>query len=174
MPTTRLFAGFCAALVATTACHRQTSLDDHSSHIAVSPAGAASGSRSSALPASNVAAAARIAASPRRGEWVKIPFEPGSKDTVMAWIVYPATARAKAPVVVIVHDIGGLSTWARGVADQAAAEGFIGVSPDFTSRLRGTPSSAELPRDSAGKLMASVNSTERNRIISATAKYAMS
>ena len=54
------------------------------------------------------------------------------------------------------------------------AEGFIGVSPDFTSRLRGTPSSTELPRDSAGKLMNMVNSGERSRIISAVAKYAMS
>src|SRR5205085_11810781 len=68
----------------------------------------------------------------------------------------------------------GLSVWARGVADQAAAEGFIGVTPDFTSRLRGTPSSVELPRDSAGKLTGMVNSGERNRIISAVAKYAMS
>jgi carboxymethylenebutenolidase len=92
----------------------------------------------------------------------------------MAWIAYPSNARAKAPVVVIVHDIGGLSVWARGVADQAAAEGFIGVTPDFTSRLRGPASSVELPRDSAGKLMAMVNSGERNRIISAVAKYAMS
>ena len=92
----------------------------------------------------------------------------------MAWIVYPSNARAKAPVVVVVHDIGGLSVWARGVADQLAAEGFIGISPDMTSRLRGTPSSVELPRDSAGKLMGMVNSGERNRIISAVAKYAMS
>jgi carboxymethylenebutenolidase len=126
------------------------------------------------LPASNNASAARVAASSRRGEWVKVPFEAGSKDTIMAWIVYPSNARAKAPVVVIVHDIGGLSVWARGVADQAAAEGFIGVSPDFTSRLRGTPSSVDLPRDSAGKLMNLVNSGERNRIISAVAKYVMS
>jgi carboxymethylenebutenolidase len=87
---------------------------------------------------------------------------------------HPSNPRAKAPVVVVVHDIGGLSVWARGVADEAAAEGFIGVSPDFTSRLRGTPSSVDLPRDSAGKLMAMVNSGERSRIISAVAKYAMS
>jgi carboxymethylenebutenolidase len=127
---------------------------------------------STALPASNNASAARLAASPRHGEWIKVPFEPGSKDTIMAWIVYPQTAR-KAPVVVIVHDITGLSTWARGVADQAAAEGFIAVTPDFTSRPRGAPSSVELPRDSAGKLMAMVNSAERNRIIDAIATYAM-
>src|SRR5438046_8187813 len=110
------------------------------------PAVRQSGPGAIGLPASTIASAARVAASPRRAEWVKVPFDAGSKDTIMTWIVYPSNARVKAPVVVIVHDIGGLSVWARGVADQAAAEGFIGVSPDFTSRLRGTPSSTELPR----------------------------
>jgi len=168
----RTLALICAAVVST-ACHRQIA-EDHSSHMTAAAPVTQSGTGAIGLPASNNASAARVAASPRRGEWVKVPFEAGSKDTIMAWIVYPSNARAKAPVVVIVHDIGGLSVWARGVADQVAAEGFIGVTPDFTSRLRGTPSSVELPRDSAGKLMAMVNSGERNRIISAVAKYAMS
>ena len=169
----RTIAIFCAAVMST-ACHRQAA-EDHSSHMSdAAPAVRQSGTGAIGLPASNNASAARVAASPRRGEWVKVPFEAGSKDTIMAWIVYPSNARAKAPVVVIVHDIGGLSVWARGVADQAAAEGFIGISPDFTSRVRGAPSSVELPRDSVGKLMAMVNSGERNRIISAVARYAMS
>jgi carboxymethylenebutenolidase len=149
--------------------------EDHSSHMdSMGGVSRASGSVATELPASNATAAARVAASPRRGEWVKVPFETGSNDTIMAWIVYPSNAGTKAPVVVVVHDIGGLSVWARGVADQLAAEGFIGVSPDMTSRLRGTPSSVELPRDSAGKLMGQLSSGERNRIISAVAKYAMS
>ena len=169
----RPLAIICAAIIAT-ACHHQTA-EDHNSHMAdAAPAVRQSGTDVSALPASNAAAAARVAASPRRGEWVKVPFEASSKDTIMAWIVHPSNTRAKAPVVVVVHDIDGLSVWARGVADQAAAEGFIGISPDFTSRVRGAPSSVELPRDSVGKLMAMVNSGERSRIISAVAKYAMS
>jgi len=154
-------------------CHRPMSGEDHSSHN-VSTAGAPAGPGSAALPASNGGAAARLAASPRRGEWIKIPFEAGSKDTIMAWVVYPSNARAKAPVVVVVHDINGLSAWARGVADQAAAEGFIAVSPDFASRARGAPSSTELPRDSANKLVSSLPSAERNRIISTVANHLMS
>jgi carboxymethylenebutenolidase len=50
----------------------------------------------------------------------------------MAWVVYPST-RQKAPVVVVVHEIFGLSTWVRGVADQVAADGFIAIAPDFLS-----------------------------------------
>ena len=166
-----------AAVVAATvlaACHRQAPLEDHSSHMAAAQSGASGGATANGLPASNGASAARVAASPRHGEWIKVAYEPGSKDTVMAWVVHPANARGKAPVVVVVHDIGGLSTWARGVADQAAAEGFIAVAPDFTSRARGAPSSAELPADSARKLMATVASTERNRAITAIANHVTS
>jgi carboxymethylenebutenolidase len=105
---------------------------------------------------------------------VKVAWEPGSKDSLMAWIVYPSTANAKTPVVVVVHEIFGLSTWVRSVADQVAAEGFIAIAPDLESRVRGGPSTDELPGDSARKLIAGVNSVERNRGISAVARYAMS
>ncbi|HTE47220.1 MAG TPA: dienelactone hydrolase family protein [Gemmatimonadaceae bacterium] len=170
----RLIAVTCALTVASTACHHpQASAEDHTSHMAGTASGTVTGQGAVGLPASNGAAAARLAASPRRGEWIRVPFEAGSKDTILAWIVYPAAARGKAPVVVIVHDITGLSTWARAVADQAAAEGFIAVSPDFTSRPRGAPNTAELSRDSAGKLMALVNAAERSRIIGTIASYAM-
>jgi carboxymethylenebutenolidase len=172
MSTSRVLV---ASLIGTivVGCHRPMSGEDHSSHN-VSTAGAPAAPSSAALPASNGGAAARLAASPRRGEWIKIPFEAGSKDTIMAWVVYPSNARAKAPVVVVVHDINGLSAWARGVADQAAAEGFIAVSPDFASRARGAPSSAELARDSANKLVSTLPSGERNRIISTVANHLMS
>ena len=124
------------------------------------------------IPASNLTAQARLAASPRHGEWVKIPYEPGSSDSLMAWVVYPVS-REKAPVVVVVHEIFGLATWVRGVADQVAADGFIAVAPDFLSRVRGGPSNVELTGDSARKLIAGVNSTERNRVITAAANYGM-
>ena len=126
------------------------------------------------LPPSNLQAPARLAASPRHGEWAKIAWEPGSKDSLMAYIVYPSTTSAKTPVVVVVHEIFGLSTWVRGVADQVAAEGFIAIAPDLESRVRGGPSADELPRDSATKLIRDVGPAERNRGIDAVARYAMS
>ena len=173
MSSSRLIVALSVLAATSAACHRQMSAEDHSSHMAASPSTGVVPQGSAALPASNGAATARVAASPRRAEWIKVPFEPGSKDTIMAWIVYPSNARAKAPVVVVVHDINGLSAWARGVADQAASEGFIALSPDFASRARGGPSSVELPRDSANKLISMLPSAERNKIISATASYAM-
>jgi carboxymethylenebutenolidase len=151
--------------------------DDHLAHMRatdlVSPVASGPAQQGTpGLPPSNVSAPARLAASPRHGEWVKIALETGSPDSIMAWVVYPASSR-KAPVVVVVHEIFGLSTWVRGVADQVAAEGFIAIAPDFLSRVRGGPTSVELAADSARRLIGGVNSTERNRIIVAAANWAM-
>ena len=167
----------CLALLA--ACNRQVSTDEHMAHMSgvdmAAPAGTfAVGQSNIALPASNNAAKARLAASPRHGEWVKIAWEQGSSDSLMAWIVYPSTSRAKTPVVVVVHEIFGLQTWVRGVADQVAADGFIAIAPDLLSRVRGGPSSEEMSGDSARKLIQGVNSTERNKGIIAAARYATS
>jgi len=151
--------------------------DDHSAHMRAadlaSPlANGPAQQGTPGLPASSASAPARLAASPRHGEWVKIALETGSPDSIMAWVVYPASSR-KAPVVVVVHEIFGLSTWVRGVADQVAAEGFIAIAPDFLSRVRGGPTSVELAADSARRLIGGVNSAERNRIIVAAANWAM-
>lgn len=163
---------------------RPVAADDHAAHMSAADLAAPSTVRAGGtgsgddqqgtpgLPPSAQTAAARLKASPRHGEWVKIAWEPGSADSLMAWVVYPANSR-KAPVVVVVHEIFGLSTWVRGVADQVAADGFIAIAPDFLSRVRGGPSSMELPSDTARKLIGGVDAAERNRAIVAAANYAM-
>ena len=138
--------------------------DDHMAHMSAADmaAPAASSARvqqNVALPASNNGAADRLKNSPRHGEWVKIAYEAGSTDSLKAWVGYPFSknAKQKAPVVVVVHEIFGLSTWVRGVADQVAADGFIAVAPDFLSRVRGGPSSVELSADTARRLIQGVS-----------------
>jgi carboxymethylenebutenolidase len=153
--------------------------DEHMDHMAAgdmaAPIISENGSQGDMkLPPSANTAPARLKASNRHAEWVKIPWEPGSKDSLMAWIVYPSTNRAKTPVVVVVHEIFGLQTWVRGVADQVAAEGFIAIAPDLLSRVRGGPSADEISGDSARKIISGVMSAERNRGIIAAASYAMS
>ena len=180
MNVIRVFTGSCILAAAASACSRaSSSADDHMAHMSASdmaaPSTSGSGSQGTAgLPASNTNAAARVKDSPRHAEWVKVAWEPGSSDSLMAWVVYPSTSRTKSPVVVVVHEIFGLSTWVRGVADQMAAEGFIAIAPDLLSRVRGAPSSEELSGDSARKLIQGVNSTERNKGIIAAARYATS
>ncbi len=82
------------------------------------------------LPASAGEAKARLDASPRHGEWVK--YDAGAGDSVTAWVVYPERSD-KAPVMVVIHEIFGLTDWVRAVADQLAAEGFIAIAPDLLS-----------------------------------------
>jgi len=82
------------------------------------------------LPPLEKDARMRLESSPRHGEWVSIPAPMG--DKVEAWGVYPERSDP-APVVIVIHEIFGLTDWARSVADQLAAEGFLAVAPDFLS-----------------------------------------
>ncbi|HJP60140.1 MAG TPA: dienelactone hydrolase family protein [Gemmatimonadaceae bacterium] len=84
--------------------------------------------QSTALPADAAGALGRLSASPRHGEWAMI--RTGTGDSIRAWVVYPERS-TKAPVVLVVHEIFGLSSWIRGVADQLAADGFIAIAPDL-------------------------------------------
>jgi carboxymethylenebutenolidase len=178
MSRLRILAGS-IAVASLAACQRQKPADEHMDHMSPGdvalPAVAASNQQGDlSLPPSAKTAAARLAATPRHAEWVKVAWEPGSKDSIMAWIVYPKTSNAKTPVVVVVFEIFGLSPWIRGVADQVAAEGFIAIAPDLVSKLRGGPSMDTLSADSARKLTTSLPIADRNMGIAAAAKYAMS
>jgi carboxymethylenebutenolidase len=180
MSSPRVLAAVCAvASLSVAACHRQPPMDEHTAHMAPSdmaaPAAAASKQQgNTALPPSANQAAARLSASPRHGEWVKVAWRPGSSDSLMAWIVYPSTTNAHTPVVVVIHEIFGLQTWIRGVADQAAADGFIAIAPDLLSRIRGGPTTVEMTGDSARKLIGGLSIADRNEGIAAVARYAMS
>lgn len=67
--------------------------------------------------------------SPRHQEWVQIKHD---NRTVHAFVVYPET-KGKATAVVVIHEIFGLSDWARSVGDQLAAAGYIAIVPDMLS-----------------------------------------
>ena len=70
-----------------------------------------------------------LAKSPRHREYVAV--KAGSR-TVNTFVVYPESAK-KAPVVVMIHEIFGLTDWAKLMADELAAEGYIVVEPDLLS-----------------------------------------
>ena len=67
--------------------------------------------------------------SPRHREWVSIKY--GTR-TVQAFVVYPEV-KEKAPVVLLIHEIFGLSDWMRSEADELAAAGYIAIAPDLLS-----------------------------------------
>jgi carboxymethylenebutenolidase len=101
---------------------------DHAAHIVEQAATPAPNNMK--LPADEEGAKARLSASPRHSEWVKVDVSGGTP--VNTFVVYPER-RDKAPVVLVIQEIFGLSDWIRGVADQLAAEGFIAVAPDLLS-----------------------------------------
>jgi len=67
--------------------------------------------------------------STRHQEWVQIKHD---NRVVNTFVVYPEV-KSKAPVVIVIHEIFGLSDWARSVADKLAANGYIAVAPDLLS-----------------------------------------
>lgn len=67
--------------------------------------------------------------SPRHGEWVTVKHDGRSVET---FIVYPESS-AKAPVVVVIHEIFGMTDWVQDLADQVAEAGYIAVAPDLLS-----------------------------------------
>src|SRR5580692_2766249 len=71
----------------------------------------------------------RLEASPRHREYV--PLKHGDR-TVQALVVYPET-KGKASVVVLIHEIFGLTDWAKEMADELAGQGFIVIAPDLLS-----------------------------------------
>jgi carboxymethylenebutenolidase len=96
-------------------------------------------------------AKAALDKSPRHGEYVTITEANGRK--LQAWVVYPEV-KDKAPVVVMIHEIFGLSDWARDMADEVAGAGYIVVEPDLLSALgpvtgaaAPAPESPDVPMD---------------------------
>lgn len=71
----------------------------------------------------------RLEDSPRHLEYVDIPA--GSRK-VNSFIAFPEVSK-KAPVVIVIHEIFGLSDWVRGVTDQLAERGVIAIAPDLLS-----------------------------------------
>jgi carboxymethylenebutenolidase len=133
--------------------------------------GSASRQNSSDLPPDASGALARLGNSPRHGEFVTI--RTGGGDSLRAWVVYPERS-TKAPVVVVIHEIFGLSSWIRSVADQLAADGFIAIAPDLLTmkNLPDGPDSVLAPLATAA--IRTLDPDWVQRQLDAVARYGMS
>jgi carboxymethylenebutenolidase len=123
------------------------------------------------FPPGEDGAMAALNKSPRHGEWVDIPYD--GKTSLRTWISYPERSD-KAPVIVIIHEIFGLSDWIRSVADQFASEGFIAIAPDFISGYgpNGGGSASVSTRDSVVMLIRNVSAEETYKRLDATLAFA--
>jgi len=137
------------------------------------PAGVSAGD-SSSFPPGEAQAKAALEKSPRHQEWVKIQV-PGSQTKLNSFIVYPER-KDKAPVVIVIMEIFGLTDWVRAVTDHLAEEGFIAVAPDLLSGRGpgGGGSEAFASRDDTVKAVSSLSSAEVAAMLDAAKDYAIS
>ena len=108
-------------------------------------------------------AKARLEKSSRHGEWVD--FKSGDR-TIKAFVVYPER-KEKAPVVVVVHEIFGLTDWVRGICDQLAESGVIAVAPDLLS------GQTYADVDGARKAISTLSNEQIRADLDATSDYAL-
>jgi carboxymethylenebutenolidase len=115
-------------------------------------------------------AKARLDASPRHHEYVTLHH--GSRS-LQAFVVYPEI-KGKAPVVVLIHEIFGLTDWAKEMADELAGQGFIVIAPDLLSGFGpNNGGSSEFPnQDAAVKAVSGLDPDGVNADLDAAADYA--
>lgn len=128
----RTWGGVYGVMLVLLACGSGAADDSHADHAkeqAAAPASPAPAVDLS-LPPAEGAAKAALGSSPRHGEYVDVKVPGGT--AVKTWVSYPER-KDKAPVVIVIHEIFGLSDWIRSVADRLAADGFIALAPDLIS-----------------------------------------
>ncbi|MDE0265027.1 MAG: dienelactone hydrolase family protein [Bryobacterales bacterium] len=139
--------------------------------------GGPSDAQTIAIPADAESALDALNNSPRHGEWIDIgEGRSGANrwgDTIRSWIVYPERA-TRAPVIVVIHEIFGLTDWIRAVADQFAAEGFIAIAPDLLSGHGADGGGTPADRQQAIALVRSLRVEDTTRRLSAVARYGLS
>jgi dienelactone hydrolase len=63
------------------------------------------------------------------GEWVYVR---NGTDSIRAYVAYPER-KTKAPAIIVIHEIYGVTDWEPTVADRLAKEGFVAILPDLLS-----------------------------------------
>jgi carboxymethylenebutenolidase len=115
-------------------------------------------------------ARARLEKSPRHREWITVKHGSRAVETL---IVYPE-AKGKTPVILVIHEIFGLTDWAQEVADEFAAAGYIAVAPDLLSGMG--PNGGRTPDfkgDGAIEAVSHLNADQVTADLNAAADYAL-
>jgi carboxymethylenebutenolidase len=76
---------------------------------------------------------------------------PSTGATITGYLAYPER-KDRAPAVIVIHEIFGLSDWIRQTTEQLAKDGFVAIAPDLLSRRGGTPPAADSARQLIGGL----------------------
>ena len=114
-------------------------------------------------------AKAALQKSSRHREWVEVKHD---GRTVQTFVVYPES-KDKAPVVLIIHEIFGMTDWVQDLADQVAAAGYIAVAPDLLSGMGPNGGRSDsLQGDAATEAVSKLNPDQVTADLNAAADYA--
>jgi carboxymethylenebutenolidase len=113
----------------------------------------------------------RLEKSPRHREWVGVKHDGRTVETL---VVYPEI-KDKSPVVVIIHEVFGLTDWAQELADELAEAGYIVVAPDLLSGKgpNGGKTSAFETQDKAIEAIRGLNDNDITADLNAVADYGL-
>ena len=115
-------------------------------------------------------AKAALEKSSRHREWVTVKHDNRAVET---FVVYPES-KSKAPVVLIIHEIFGMTDWVQDLADQVAAAGYLAVAPDLLSGMG--PNGGRSSDFAEGKTMEAVSHLNPDQVtadLNAAADYAL-
>jgi carboxymethylenebutenolidase len=115
-------------------------------------------------------ARATLEKSPRHREWVTVKYGDRSVET---FIAYPES-KDKRPVVLIIHEIFGMTDWVQDLADQVAAAGYVAVAPDLLSGMG--PNGGRSDSFAEGKTMEAIGHLNPDQVtadLNAAADFAL-
>jgi carboxymethylenebutenolidase len=105
----------------------------------------------------------RLNSSPRHAEWIDIK---SGDHTIKAFVVYPER-KDKAPVMIVIQEIFGVTDWLRSLCDELAENGVIAIAPDFLNGQKFEDA------DGAVKAVSAVTPDQVKAVLDATADYAL-
>ena len=114
----------------------------------------------------NVGRLPRLGPVTTHGEWVYVK-SPGSPDSIRAYVGYPGR-KDKAPAVIVIHELFGLTDWEPTVVDRLANGGYVAIVPDLLSSKYGR---SPADPDSARKLVAELEPERITRDLNAAFAY---
>src|SRR5712672_3202241 len=113
-------------------------------------------------------AKAKLEKSPRHREWVTVKHDGRSIET---YVVYPES-KSKTPVVLVIHEIFGMTDWVEELADELAEAGYIAVAPDLLSGMGPNGGrSSDFAEGKATEAISHLNPDQVTADLSAAADY---
>jgi len=115
-------------------------------------------------------ARATLEKSPRHREWVTVKHDGRSVET---FVVYPES-KSKTAVVLVIHEIFGMTDWVQDLADQVAAAGYIAVAPDLLSGMAPNGGrTPDFPQGGVGPAIGKLDPDQITSDLNAVADYAI-